>query len=145
LSFAQTGYYDAELGTPVTRRMVAFERLADLDCLPEVKLAAAALEARHAREDGRRVCNLDPGLLTQERLVLATCKNFTHRVYLGRAVWADHDPHLDRWRLVHPALDLPGLCRAELQDVLTRLREDYRAKLFAGGPQTPEARASDAN
>ena len=33
--------------------------------------------------------NLDPGLITLERLVLASGKNFTHRVYLGQGIWAD--------------------------------------------------------
>lgn len=142
LSFAQTGYYDAELGSPVTRRVVAFEELAPLDCLPGVKLAALDLEARHARADGRRVCNLDPGLLTQERLVLATCKNFTHRVYLGRAVWADLTLIWTGGGWYTLPWTFPDYAGAELQDVLTRLREDYRARLFARRAANPEASAS---
>jgi hypothetical protein len=33
--------------------------------------------------------NLDPGLLTPENFILATGKNFSHRVYLGNGVFAD--------------------------------------------------------
>ena len=46
-------------------------------------------EAREPRADGRRAVNIDPGLITRERLILATGKNAGHRVYLGRGVFAD--------------------------------------------------------
>ena len=67
-----------------------------------MKLATNADERAHARPaidstgdptggqpGGSRRVNLDPGLITLERLVLASGKNFTHRVYLGQGIWAD--------------------------------------------------------
>jgi hypothetical protein len=84
LPFDFTSYYDREFGSPIFRRFVSFARLAPQDDLVRAKLATNALEARLADAAGRRRVNCDPGILTQERLVLATGKNFTHRVYLGR-------------------------------------------------------------
>ncbi|MGE4552171.1 MAG: DUF4416 family protein [Desulfovibrionaceae bacterium] len=89
LPFDRTDFYRAEMGGPLVRRVAAFAELAPLDGLVEAKLACLALEDGLRRPDGGRRVNLDPGLVTPERLVLATCKNFTHRVYLGRRVWAD--------------------------------------------------------
>jgi len=89
LPFDHTAYYDAELGTPLVRRIYGFERLVPLDGLVAVKLATNRDELAQSRPDGTRQVNLDPGLLTLERLVLATGKNFTHRVYLGQGIWAD--------------------------------------------------------
>ena len=88
LPFECTTYYDDELGTPIVRRLLAFENMVPLDCLPEAKHFCVGLERAHL-EEGRRVLNLDPGLITPERFLLATSKNFTHRVYLGQGVWAD--------------------------------------------------------
>ena len=88
-AFAFTHYYDRELGTPIVRRLLAFARLVPQEALANVKLATNALEDAFAGPDGRRRINLDPGLLTQERLVLATGKNFTHRIYLGRGIFGD--------------------------------------------------------
>jgi hypothetical protein len=129
MDFTQTDYYDAELGTPIQRRLLGFERLAPMDSLPELKLWTNELEERHARPDGRRRCNLDPGLLTLERLVLATGKNYTHRIYLGRGIWADLTLiyQFGAWRSFPWTFgDYAG---PRLQEHLTRLRERYKSAL----------------
>ena len=46
------------------------------------------IEARFAG-DGRRQINMDPGFLNEERIILASGKNFTHRVYLRNGIYAD--------------------------------------------------------
>ncbi len=38
---------------------------------------------------GQRFLNIDTGLITPENLILATIKNFTHRIYLGEQIFAD--------------------------------------------------------
>ena len=47
-----------------------------------------ALETEFSVDQKRRV-NIDPGYLVLERFVLATGKNFAHRIYLGRSIYAD--------------------------------------------------------
>ncbi|MEJ5360389.1 MAG: DUF4416 family protein [Desulfobacterales bacterium] len=88
MDFDYTSYYTAEMGAPLSRRVLAFERLVVQEALPEIKLAACALEARRSR-DGRRTVNLDPGLIVPERFVLATGKPAAHRIYLGSGIYAD--------------------------------------------------------
>jgi hypothetical protein len=88
IPFTETSYYDSELGKPIFRKILAFERLLEQNRLPEIKLATNTLEEAYSRE-GKRLFNLDPGFITHERLVLATGKNFTHRVYLDQGIWAD--------------------------------------------------------
>ena len=86
--FSWTSYYEKEMGPDLYRRFLAFECLVPQDCLPEMKSNAIALEDRWKIHGKRRV-NIDPGILTAERLVLATTKNFTHRIYLSRGIFAD--------------------------------------------------------
>ncbi len=89
LPFDHTAYYNAELGESISRRFIGFERLCEQDTLVTIKLFTNSLESYFARPDGRRRINIDPGFITQERLVLATGKNFTHRIYLGQGIFGD--------------------------------------------------------
>jgi hypothetical protein len=88
MAFDFTSYYVREMGAPLWRRMLAFRPLIDQDQLVEIKLATNAMEQACAR-DGRRRVNIDPGYLLMERFVLATGKNYSHRIYLRRGIYAD--------------------------------------------------------
>lgn len=88
LPFNQTDYYRPEFGTDLVRRFYCFKKLVPQNCLINVKLNVHKLEYQNCI-DGRRKFNIDPGILTLERLILATGKNYTHRIYLGEGVFAD--------------------------------------------------------
>lgn len=88
LPFDFTEYYTREMGAPLFRRMLAFKTLILQDTLADIKLTTNALEARFI-VDGNRQINLDPGYLLMERLVLATGKNYAHRIYIGKNIYAD--------------------------------------------------------
>lgn len=86
--FSHSSYYDAEMGSGLTKTLWAFSRSIERERIVDMKLSAVKLEKKYAVNGKRRV-NIDPGLLTPENFILATGKNFTHRVYLGRGVFAD--------------------------------------------------------
>lgn len=86
--FKETCYYNNEMGTPIFRTYGTFEKLVHQDVLVNVKLFTNNLEHKLAVNGKRRV-NLDPGVMSEERLVLATGKNYTHRVYLSHGIYAD--------------------------------------------------------
>ena len=88
LPFEHTDYYTSEMGTPLFRRLFGFGELVQQDSLPDIKLFANELEGQFLRE-GRRLVNIDPGYLVPERFVLATGKNYTHRIYLKAGIYAD--------------------------------------------------------
>jgi hypothetical protein len=88
LPFDYTGYYEREMGAPLWRRVLAFKPLVGQERLAEIKLATNAIEQSRAA-GGRRSVNVDPGYLLLERFVLASGKNFTHRIYVGRGIYAD--------------------------------------------------------
>ena len=86
--FGHTSYYEKEMGRGLVRRYASFQELVDPGRLAGIKLVTNRLEKEIA-EDGRRRINIDPGLLSEERLVLATGKNYLHRVYLRDGIHAD--------------------------------------------------------
>lgn len=88
LLFDRTRYYEKEMGWPLHRRFVSFQKLIQPDGIVEIKRSTNALEERYI-EEGRRRVNVDPGYLSLERLVLTTGKNYTHRIYLSEGVYAD--------------------------------------------------------
>lgn len=133
LAFDHTSYYDEELGTPLSRRLLGFARLLPLDGLMDLKLATNGMERAEARADGSRRVNLDPGFITLERLVLASGKNFSHRVYLGCGIWADLTLVYHRgggW--VDLPWTFPDYARSDMKRRLTELRSLYKTAIEAG-------------
>ncbi len=85
--FDLTGYYEDEMGGGLSRRFMSFESLVPPESLPAAKLRAIELEEAIIRQErgatGRPV-NIDPGYLTAAAFVMATAKDFAHRIPLGR-------------------------------------------------------------
>lgn len=86
--FPYTTYYDDEMGSGIRRQTAGFVNLVAQGALPDLKLRTNQIEARFLQNGNRRI-NIDPGILNVERLVLATGKNFTHRIYLREGIYAD--------------------------------------------------------
>ena len=92
IAFDLTRYYEAEMGGELLRQFVSFEQPRSADVLAEAKQVTNALEARLAvrHPDGSaRPVNLDPGYVELAKLVLASMKNFAHRIYLGGGVYGE--------------------------------------------------------
>ncbi|MEA1947176.1 MAG: DUF4416 family protein, partial [Thermodesulfobacteriota bacterium] len=81
LPFNFTTYYEPEMGKPLFRRMLAFETLIKQSTLSEIKRITNDLELAYLK-NSKRMVNLDPGYLLRERFVLATGKNYSHRIYI---------------------------------------------------------------
>jgi hypothetical protein len=85
-------FYEKEMGSGLLRRFVAFETLRSPEALADIKLATQRLEARYrraAREGGGRRVNLDPGYLEAGKVVLASTKNASQRIYLRGGIFAE--------------------------------------------------------
>ena len=87
-AWSHTTYYDHELGTPVRRKIIFFNAPFDPLSLPDAKLATNALESSFA-ENGRRRVNIDPGYIMRSRVVLASAKDYSHRMYLGKGIFGE--------------------------------------------------------
>src|SRR5262245_59187561 len=91
-AFHHTAYYESSMGPGLLKQLLAFERLAAPDCLPDAKHRTNALEKELAAAGTYpepRPLNLDPGLLSLGKFVLATMKDQAHRIYLRDAVFAE--------------------------------------------------------
>jgi hypothetical protein len=86
--FNYTQYYTKEMGIDLKKQLLGFERLIRPERLPEIKLMTNEIEEKFSKENKRQV-NIDPGYLAAEKVVLATTKNFDHRIYLGKGIYGD--------------------------------------------------------
>lgn len=123
--FDKTGYYRREMGEPLVRRFFVGGRPVARDTLPDIKVAAETIE-REFTAEGRRAVNIDPGLLTEENFVLATGKNFSHRVYLGNGVFADLTLVFREGEYRALPWTYPDYASGEIRAFLGEVRETFR-------------------
>ena len=81
-------YYDSELGGKGTRRIYSFERTVEPDTQAEIKEFTNDLENSFLGEGGRLI-NLDPGLMSHGRFMLATTKDASFRIPLKRGIYTE--------------------------------------------------------
>ncbi len=109
--FEQTEYYSDELGEHIERHFVAFSQLIHPDAIAEIKRQTNDIETRICEDLAlpvdRRPVNLDPGYVALSKLVLATTKDYSHRIYLRRGIYVEatlrfHDGAWRPWPWTYP-------------------------------------------
>ncbi len=87
-AFDHTRYYAEEMGPNLSKQFFAFEGLKDRENLVSVKLLAISAE-QEMSVGGKRRVNIDPMYIELPKMVVASSKNFAHRVYIGSGVYGD--------------------------------------------------------
>jgi hypothetical protein len=101
--FNFTQYYAKEMGDNLWRCFFSFQRLILPGALADIKRYTNSLEKRLSRGHKgrgisfgqRRRINLDPGYISLAKLVLASCKDYAHRIYLKKGVYAEVTLHFE--------------------------------------------------
>ncbi len=128
LDFNFTDYYYKEMGVPLFRRLVAFKPLIEQEQLASIKLRTNAIENTHLEEDQRRV-NIDPGYLLASRFILATGKDYSHRVYIGSQIYADLTLMWSKQGFKTLEWTYPDYASEDVFEFLEKVREKYRLDL----------------
>jgi len=139
--FEHTGYYQKEFGSDLKKRFIAFSRLvspgklAGIKCLTnliEKELSVKETDGDDSAEDNnnyKRQINLDPGLLSSGKFVLATTKDQQHRIYLDQGIFAEVTLRYNQGTFRPNAWTYPDYLRQEYIDIFNRIRELYREQL----------------
>ena len=128
LLFDRTKYYAREMGWPLHRRFISFAQLVPADHLVAIKLKTNGIEEQYRRE-GNRLVNIDPGLISPERLILATGKNYVHRVYLSKGIYADLTLIFQKGSFRPVKWTYPDYATPELIGVFNEIRKKYMEQL----------------
>jgi len=131
LSFQYTPYYESEMGSNLKRKFISFQGLIDPAEIGEIKLFTNQLEQDflHPDTEDRRI-NLDPGYLTLSKLVLASTKDYQHRIYLGRGIYAEVTLRYRKGKGFEPReWTYPDYRSREYLQIFNHLREIYQGQL----------------
>ena len=80
------------MGVGLKKLYLTFETLIQREALASIKAFTNEIETRYA-SNGKRRLNLDPGYLAGDKLVLASTKDFYHRLYLSQGIFAEVTLH----------------------------------------------------
>ncbi|MFH1023144.1 MAG: DUF4416 family protein [Planctomycetota bacterium] len=92
MDFTATAYYREEMGDGLKRIFLAFEKPFDPAALAHAKHTTNRLEteiAASGRWPAERPVNIDPGYVALSKLVLATTKDYSHRIPIGDGMFAE--------------------------------------------------------
>jgi len=90
IPFVYTDFYNKEMGDNILRRWISFKDLIFEDELSSVKHHTNNLELLYKPDDssGRQV-NIDPGIITLDKLILASTKNYSHRILINDGIYVE--------------------------------------------------------
>ena len=88
IPFNFTDYYKQEMGTSLKRKWVSIKKIIPENELVDLKLKAINWE-KELMYQGKRTVNCDPGGICDNRVVLVTTKNFSHRIYMGKGIFGE--------------------------------------------------------
>ena len=123
-----TTYYNREMGEQITKRFIVFHRLSPAESLPDFKIATNKLENDY-RIDNRRQVNIDPGYLSEANLILATTKNYSHRIYLHSGIYADLHLIYSKKRFQVMPWTYPDYQSPQILQFFTDVRSQYLQQL----------------
>jgi hypothetical protein len=133
--FDMTRYYDETMGSPIKRRFISFSDLIEPSVISDIKKATNELEFALASEwtSVQRPVNLDPGYLEQSKIVLASTKNFYHRILISGGIYAEVTLHFEagEWRTF--PWTFPDFKTGRYHQFFSELRDSYRTQLSALG------------
>lgn len=92
IPFTFTDYYTNEMGNNIKRFFLSFEKTINPDAITGIKVKTNQLEEVITGEvsaKASRPVNLDPGYLTASKVILATTKDYSHRIYLKDGIYAE--------------------------------------------------------
>lgn len=122
--FDYTDYYEPEMSTPLYRRMLAFKGLVRQSALANIKILTNEIESNYSTQE-KRLVNIDPGYLLKERFVLATGKNFAHRIYIGNKIYADLTLIYTKGEFKKLPWTYPDYSAKNMQLFLSQVRKKY--------------------
>jgi len=83
-----THYYEEEMGEELDKIYAVCLKPVSMENAAGFKLKSNLIEDDY-RVEGKRIFNIDPGVLTHFNFSLLTTKGYAHRLYLGQGIWSE--------------------------------------------------------
>ncbi|MFA5062454.1 MAG: DUF4416 family protein [Candidatus Omnitrophota bacterium] len=124
IPFTATSYYEEELGLGLSRVFISFAKLIKPQQIAKIKVLTNRIEEKLSNGKKRSV-NIDPGYLNLAKLVLASTKDYVHRIYLDKGIYAEttlfyQGKSFQDWKWTYP-----DFRNKEQIGIFNRIRELY--------------------
>ena len=134
--FDKTNYYENEMGKDLIKKFFSFKKLIERENLPEIKLRTNQIEKEfkiNKNKEGRDI-NLDPGYITLSSVVLATTKDYRHRIYHSKGIYLENTLYYDSKKKSYTEWDwtYPDYRQDSYKEFFNRMREIYHNQLKYG-------------
>lgn len=129
--FNFTDYYEKQMGKDLKRKFLSFVHLIAPEKLSKIKLETNRMEKEIRKEikaKGRAV-NIDPGYLTPSALIVATAKNFAHRIPLQHGIYAHLELLFTKKEIRSLAWTYPDFKTEDYQKYFGEVRRIYLSQL----------------
>jgi hypothetical protein len=133
--FSETDYYEPTMGPELRKQFFAMQELIDPAELTQIKVQSNRWEHEYASGAGHpetRPLNLDPGYLTLGKLVLASTKDHSHRIYLADGIYAEGTLYYKDKRWQHREWTFPDYRREDYHAFFSRCRDYLKGQLRKG-------------
>ncbi len=124
--FNHTDYYYEEMGINIRRMFVGFNKTIEMERIVDIKLLTNKVELENFSSEGRRKVNIDPGYINLSKVVLATTKDYQHRIYLGCGIYAEVTLRYRKGTFTPWEWTYPDYREKASIDFFNRLRENYK-------------------
>ncbi len=127
--FTETGFYTQSMGAGLRKQFLAYEPLIDSSDIASTKLRSNEWESAYrsyADHPEQRPVNIDPGYITEAKLVLVTTKDRDHRVYLQQGIYAEVTLFYRSKQWQHSRWTYPDYQREDFQEFFTQCRLHLR-------------------
>jgi hypothetical protein len=88
MPFDFSSYYNTEMGNNLKRFWISFEKLIFASELASIKVFTNSIEDSFSIDNKRKI-NIDPGYITLANVILATTKDYSHRIYLEKGIYGE--------------------------------------------------------
>jgi len=132
VDFDFTKYYSREMGDGIRRCFYSFSPLLSPEALAQVKCDTNSLEENLARlgdSPHSRPVNLDPGYVEMAKVILASAKNFYHRIYQSKGIWAEVTLYYKNREWQSFPWTFPGYASGLYHPFFHKIREIYKNQL----------------
>ncbi|MFH1777267.1 MAG: DUF4416 family protein [Candidatus Omnitrophota bacterium] len=130
--FDFTDYYTAEMGEILKRQFVSFQKLIRLEVLADIKIFTNNLENKFLT-CGRRRINIDPGAVNLAKLILLTTKDYAHRIYIGKGIYAEVTLCFKNKTFTPCAWTYPDYRTQKYIEIFNNIRQIYGRQLDGEG------------
>lgn len=128
--FLHTQYYN-ETGNSLKKSIVSFQNLIKRENMPRIKLFTNKIERIFVNENSRKI-NIDPGYITLSNVFLASCKDYYHRIYVGKGVYIENELRFTEKRYIPFEWTYPDYKSKEYIEYFDILRKVYHNQIKKG-------------